>query len=93
VRLSEHEIATIKAVVTGYDPAAQVYLFGSRTDDSKRGGDIDLLLLSPRLGYKEKRAIRMDLHRLLGEQKIDIVIAEDDCKPFVKIALAEGIKL
>lgn len=93
MRLSEHEITTIKTVVTGHDPAAQIYLFGSRVDDDKRGGDIDLLLLSHSLGYKEKRAIRMELHRLLGEQKIDIVIAADDRKPFIQIALEEGIRL
>jgi len=43
MRLSNDSMLTIKQAVTlifGKD--AKVYLFGSRTDDAKKGGDIDL---------------------------------------------------
>ncbi len=87
MRLSENEISAIKETVAGLDAAAKVILFGSRADDAKRGGDIDLLILSEKLGFKEKRKIRLELFKKLGEQKIDIVIARDTSDPFVRIAL------
>ena len=45
MRLSNDSMLTIKQAVTlifGKD--AKVYLFGSRTDDAKKGGDIDLYI-------------------------------------------------
>jgi len=54
-----------------------VYLFGSRTDPDKKGGDIDLLI-----EYENKpaepitrltRALRLKIYDHIGEQKIDIV--------------------
>lgn len=57
---------------------AALYLFGSRTDDSKRGGDIDLLLVFetdresqnfPRLDFV------VDLKKKIGDRKIDLTLA------------------
>ena len=43
MRLSSSQVSTIKSVVAQtLDPGAQVWLFGSRVDDAKRGGDVDL---------------------------------------------------
>jgi predicted nucleotidyltransferase len=75
------------------DNNAHVYLFGSRVDDTKKGGDIDLLILSDRLTSDDKRTIKMKLYELLGEQKIDLVIAADDSDPFVKLAFETGVEL
>ena len=48
MRLSRKEIETILKVANEiYGKGVKVYLFGSRTDDNKRGGDIDLLLRTP----------------------------------------------
>lgn len=81
------------STVKGLDTNATVYLFGSRVDDSKKGGDIDLLVLSDRLSRDDKRTIKMRLYELLGEQKIDLIIAADDSEPFVKLALGTGVRL
>ncbi|MBC7367398.1 MAG: hypothetical protein H7343_11415 [Undibacterium sp.] len=72
MRLTDAERTAIKEVVARHDPAARVLLFGSRTDDGKRGGD--LLMDSPTLDRAGVRAIRLDLEDRIGEQKIDIVI-------------------
>ena len=43
MRLSEFEIDAIKTAVNKYfEQGAKVYLFGSRVDENKHGGDIDL---------------------------------------------------
>jgi len=93
MRLKDWEIAAIKSTVKSLDQDAAVYLYGSRVDDRKRGGDIDLLIMSGRLTGEDKRSIRMSLYDLLGEQKIDIVVASDDSDPFVKLALVTGVEL
>lgn len=93
MRLKETEITTIKESINKFDREAKVYLFGSRVYDDKKGGDIDLLILSNKIGNKEKRKIRSMLCDSLGEQKIDIIIADNISKPFVRIAYEEGVKL
>ena len=93
MRLKDFEQVAILSTVKCLDKNARVYLFGSRVDDTKKGGDIDLLVMSDMLTSDDKRSIKMKLHDLLGEQKIDIVLAVDDSDPFVKLALATGVEL
>ena len=51
----------------------QVFLFGSRADDTKKGGDIDLLILSdkftPEAGEQLKRQFYLRL-----DSKLDVVV-------------------
>ena len=93
MRLKPLEIAAIRTTVISLDENASVYLFGSRVDDTKRGGDIDLLIISDKLTGDDRRRIKRKLYDIIGEQKIDIVIAADDSDPFVKVALTTGVKL
>lgn len=93
MRLNSSEIEAIKTTVARRDPAARVYLFGSRVDDTKRGGDIDLLIMSDVLSSDDRGNIRWDLCGKLGEQKIDILIAKDITDPFVALAYRTGKQL
>ena len=93
MRLKDFEQVAIVSTVKCLDNNALVYLFGSRVDDTKKGGDIDLLVMSEKLTNDDKRAIRIKLYELLGEQKIDIIVAADDSDPFVRLALEAGVKL
>ncbi len=83
----------IREVVADTDPQAEVYLFGSRARDEERGGDIDLLIMSERIGPNERRKMKLRLMDGLGERKIDLVVAKDTEQPFVRIARAEGVRL
>jgi predicted nucleotidyltransferase len=96
MRLRPIEIETILQVAREiYGEGVSVYLFGSRTDDTKRGGDIDLLV---RTSYPEKKGVlariwmgsRIKLR--LGDQKIDI-IGDDEESPVAHEALKTGILL
>ena len=76
MRLSEHEQQAIREIVRREDPSAVIYLFGSRLDDGRKGGDIDLYLEtdvdSELLGLKTRILSR--LWERLGPQKIDLLI-------------------
>jgi predicted nucleotidyltransferase len=93
MRLSEYETMVIKQSVYIMDPKASVYLFGSRADDSQKGGDIDLLIISKKIKPADKIDLKAAIFEKLEEQKIDIVITGDIEKPFVKIALKQGVML
>lgn len=93
MRLTPEEQIVIKAAVAAQDPGAEVWLFGSRADDSKRGGDIDLLIFSGAIGTREESIIWWELQEKLGEQKIDIVVAQDLSKPFVRIVMEKAVRL
>ena len=44
MRLSQYEVESIKKAFQQSFEDGEVYLFGSRVDDSLKGGDIDLYL-------------------------------------------------
>ncbi len=93
MRLKNDEIVAIKNCINSLDENARVYLFGSRTEDVAKGGDIDLLIMSKVLGYNDTIRIRKTLYEMLEEQKIHIIIAQDTTDPFVKMAYREGVLL
>lgn len=94
MRLNSQDRHLIKQTIYQLDPQARVYLFGSRVDDNKKGGDIDLLVLSTHLGFTAQRQIKLKLYELIGEQKIDLIIApETSADPFVQLVLAEAVLL
>lgn len=93
MRLTDHERRTLVDFIVAADPQAQIWLHGSRVRDDARGGDIDLLVLSQRLGLPEKIDLLARLHGALGEQKIDLTLARDTSRPFVRLAQAQGVRL
>ncbi|MCP5104136.1 MAG: nucleotidyltransferase domain-containing protein, partial [bacterium] len=76
-------------------PEFKLYLFGSRVDDDKKGGDIDILILSGEpLKRKDKRSIKIAFYNKFGYQKLDLVhFIFDDPSPFKELALLEGVEL
>lgn len=76
---------------------ADVYLFGSRADDTRRGGDIDLYIesaLSPEEAVRARLSMLARLYRRIGERRIDLVLntGRSD-EPIFRVAKREGIKL
>ena len=93
MRLNKNEVNIIKQIVTAYDKDAKVYLYGSRVDNQLKGGDIDLLIISPCFSFKNKLKIKADLHHKLGEQKVDVLISKEVNSPFVQLVLETAILL
>jgi predicted nucleotidyltransferase len=46
MRLSKDEVKILKNTLHTLNSDAKLYLFGSRLYDNKKGGDIDLLIVS-----------------------------------------------
>ena len=95
MRISTEQIELLKENILALLPNAAIYLFGSRADDNKKGGDVDIMVLSDReLLWKEKSLIKYKFFEKFGEQKIDIVsFAFKEKSPFKQIAMTEGVKL
>lgn len=68
----------------------QVYLFGSRVDDSKKGGDIDILVLSEKkLHHTELYKMKLSFFSKFGVQKLDVVnFSKDNESAFKKHILS-----
>lgn len=79
----------------------RVLLFGSRLDDSRRGGDIDLLVELPELLSADDTVDRRTrftarLYRLLEERRIDVLMTQrgrQDPRAVVAAARQQGIEL
>ena len=77
MRLSHDEqLSLLKATHICFGESAQIWVFGSRADDSKRGGDIDLYIETDLTVdiVKAKLAFRKSIWPTFGEQKIDLVV-------------------
>ena len=75
--------------------AAVIYLFGSRTDDLLKGGDIDILVIGDRrLTGQEKREIKIAFYKKFGEQKIYIISYEKgERSNFMDCVLTEAVEI
>jgi predicted nucleotidyltransferase len=97
MRISKEYIETIKKYVFKYfGDDSKVYLFGSRTDDNKSGGDIDIYIETDYNAeiFPKKIKLLVDLKQIMGERKIDIVINTGKFNlPIYDIAKTEGILL
>ena len=94
MRLTRNEITLLKEKLLLLSKEAKLYLFGSRVDDSKRGGDIDLLVVSKKLTKKDLRLLRVAFFKAFGEQKIDIVLDDGSFKnPFHKMISKKAVLL
>lgn len=95
MRLTPFEVDAIKKSVHDvFGPEAEVILFGSRVDDSMKGGDIDLYVKAPS-GNDLAHKIRFQLmvEQKIGEQRIDVVLAHDENRPIERKAIEAGILL
>lgn len=101
MRLSKNEIEIIKRIARQvWGQETIVSLFGSRTDDTKKGGDIDLYIHSieerdPKQIMIKKAEFLGKLELLLGEQKIDVLVETpyNQHLPIIKTAQLRGVEL
>lgn len=83
MRLSRQEIEGICGAFEEFAvPGCRLYLYGSRADDTLKGGDIDLHFEVPKLKIEEAKDNYLDflvnIKGNIGEQKIDLYISSPD---------------
>jgi len=95
MRLTANEITAIREEIGRLDPKAEVYLYGSRVDDTARGGDVDLLVISETLGFREVLRLRTRILDRIGWQQLDLVVRRPDQmnEPLAATARETGVKL
>ena len=99
MRLTPQEAAAIRRITTELaGPRAKVSLFGSRTRDDLRGGDIDLLIELPepiddKLALSVRTGARLQL--TIGERKIDVVVTDpmSEETALIRAARSQAIEL
>ena len=96
MRLTSDQICTILATIREQaNRDARVILFGSRVDDSRRGGDIDLLIESTSPPDLRQRArIKLALETAL-QISVDVIAKQKDATPtpIQAIAIITGTTL
>ena len=101
MRLTDQQRAIIRATVAEtFGAGADVWLFGSRVDDNKRGGDIDLLIETDQVDVdaiaRAEISFLTKIQMKLGEQKIDVLLDYPSRKtrpPIFSVAKQTGILL
>lgn len=97
MRLEKSEINAISELAKHhFGEEVRVFLFGSRTNDKMRGGDIDLLISKDddsNLTMKSKIDFLTDLMIRIGEQKIDVVYENKARKGLLKSIQSNRIQL
>jgi len=99
MRLTQSQVKIIKQVVTMLaGEGTQVTLFGSRVDDDKKGGDVDLLVtLSDEVDHPAELSAKISarLMRLFQGRKVDVLLSAPNLKtlPIHSIAACKGVIL
>lgn len=97
MRLSDVQVSAIKAAATAaFGDDVVVRLFGSRVDDDRRGGDIDLYVETTpdKADVQHEVRFRSLIWKALDEEQIDVVVATDgDDRWIDRAARREGLVL
>jgi len=99
MRLSQDTLKIINILAhKHFGDDCEVYIFGSRVDDAKRGGDIDIYIETSLIEniFDAKLEFLTALHKAIGEQKIDLVIKKRESEhiyPIYEAAKNTGVKI
>lgn len=97
MRLKADEIRIIKHLVAEHlGAAAEVRLFGSRVDDGRRGGDIDLIVtVDARPDSGREARLHWALEQALDDQRVDLLlhVRGEPPLPIQRIAYRTGAVL
>jgi predicted nucleotidyltransferase len=94
MRLTQQQASLIASRIRQYfGTNARVWLFGSRVDDKRKGGDVDLYVEPEHTDLDSEMKCRMNLEDEL-DLHVDLVISRAGRdEPIYRIAKREGVRL
>ncbi len=95
MRLNKNQINAIKKLSLENFNSNDVYIFGSRVDDTLKGGDIDIYIQTNKKDdiLKSKIIFLREFEKECGEQKVDLIIDNHSIKKDIFDIAKQGIKL
>lgn len=99
MRLNQHQIDKIKSATADiFGPEARVWLFGSRVDDTRRGGDVDLMVETdeaPRNPTLLAARLSASISRSMYGRHVDVIVLAPGFReqPIHQAARTQGIRL
>lgn len=95
MRLSKNQIIKIKSIIVkNTHRNSQVYLFGSRLDNNKKGGDIDLLIKTDEpIALKTLLKTKIALEDMLMLPVDVINYPQSQATSFQKLAYAQAVQI
>jgi predicted nucleotidyltransferase len=92
MRISEEQAQKAAAIIArNYGDSAKVWLFGSRANDAKRGGDVDLFVEASSTDLMAAMRCKADLGDLF-DLEVDLIVG-DGSKPIHRMAKQTGVRL
>ena len=92
LRLRKEEIKTIKTLITQNLGECEIYIFGSRTDLNKKGGDVDIYIIPKnRVKFEQKLRLATELEDALL-RPVDLIISSNPNRP-IEIEAKKGVKI
>ncbi len=88
MRLNHSELDAIRATLRAVDTAGRVFLYGSRADDTRRGGDIDIFLEASRPIDLKTTLTTQHLLTAACDTRVDLLVKSpgDEDMPIHQIA-------
>jgi predicted nucleotidyltransferase len=94
MRLGKHQLRQItNCVHKHFGRDAKLWLFGSRVDDARRGGDVDIYVETPDPSLDSELRCKVALEEMLDLHVDLIVNTHNNQDSIQKIATAQGIRL
>ena len=93
MRISDSTIAILTSLSRKYfGENAELRLFGSRTNDKARGGDIDIQVIAPSATFRDEISFLAEVAQQLDE-RVDLRVQRNEKLLIDEIAMKNGVLL
>jgi predicted nucleotidyltransferase len=95
MRLTEFEFIALRTIIGELDPAGRIYLYGSRANDNRRGGDIDVYLQASRAIDLKTRLLTQYRLQQACNTHVDLLVKnpQQPLQAIHQIAIEQGVLL